>query len=134
VTICIEYRATGSAPDPVMSADMRKSRIQRVDAVRDPAQVRVQCNAHDFSRVLALAIKHIEGATDGVSELLGRAISMIELGAIIGFSCILDSDDLPAVIELKGDRLVVVTPIADVFDAGLCQYIQSIPRFASALA
>src|SRR4051812_15373509 len=117
----------GRLPHPRMPADIRKRRVEGVDAMRHAGEIGVQRNRHDAARFGALAIEHIELPADHLAELVGGTVRAFEHRLVVDLVAVGHRDQTPPRIEAHRIGLVIVGPVADILATLGGKQIERVP-------
>src|SRR6266571_899645 len=119
----------GRAPHAFAPEDVLERGIERADAVRHAAQVRVQGDRHDAARFGAFFVEHVELAHDHVAELRRGAVAPLERRLVVDLGAVGHGHEPPSALELHHIRLIVVHPVADVLAAFGGEKFERVPGF-----
>src|SRR6266581_3474474 len=124
----------GRAPHAFAPEDVLERGIERADAVRHAAQVRMQRDRHDAARFGAFFVEDVELAHDHLAEFFGRAVALLERGFVVDLRAVGHGHELPSAPELHNVRLIVVHPVADVLAAFGGEKFERVPGFLQSRA
>src|SRR5882762_6136363 len=119
----------GRAPYPFAPENMLERRVERADAVRHAAQVRMQGDRHDAPGFGAFFVENVELPHDHVAELLRRAVALLERGFVVDLRAVGHGHEPPSALQLHHIGLIVVHPVAHVLAAFGGEKFECVPGF-----
>src|SRR5215216_3361574 len=121
--IVIDDLAPGGEPDLLARTDMGERGVEVLAAMRMPDQERVETDRHHAAGLGAVLVEHIELVADHAAEILRTLLELEESRNVIDLGRIGQRDHRPRV-DPHRIRLLVVHPVADVFDAVFGQEVE----------
>ena len=127
---CAMYQSAISSPvatqTPECESDVAERPLKVTDAMRLPHDVRMQRDAHDQRAIRGLRVNAVEVVDDHLGEF--RRLDRVAVGhRVVDIHLVRDRDQAAAA-HAHRERLIVVVPVAVIFDAGLGHEVGRVVR------